>query len=529
MRRSRALRPIGLAFAILVAHALLSQIAVSQPGAAWAWGQNGDGQLGDGTTLSRLIPVPTSGPVVAASTAAGGNHSLFVDAVNGTVWAVGYNGYGQLGDGSTSNRTLPVQVAGLSGVAHVAAGSNSSYALRADGTVWAWGRNNSGQLGNGSTSSRLTPDQVVGLPAIRSLSAGSGHCLALDFEGNVWAWGSNGSGRLGDNSTTNRPTPVQVLGLTDVAAIAAGGTHSLALLNDGTVRAWGSNSSGQLGDGTTTNRLTRWPVNIESVRSISAGSAHSLAVKSDGTVWGWGSNGYGQIGDGSTFLRTSPVQTLGLLSAQTATAGGNTSFAVDELGRLWGWGNGESGRLAFGTDTSDKTTPIRCFTLNGVWSVAVGGAHAIAVRSRAGVLDLDLLDLVTSSDPIQFDMEVYAPNNGALLSRFSDRPFVDRLYVPIGESGPVDIRIKGGTWLARRITITGDSWVENLGSIRFHNGDANNDNAVNVADFLALRSAFGSVPGSPRWNPNADFDRNGAVNIDDFLIVRKNFGRSGDS
>jgi alpha-tubulin suppressor-like RCC1 family protein len=194
--------------------------------------------------------------------AAGGAHSLALKS-DGTVWAWGYNGYGQLGDGTTSSRSLPVPVSGLSGVTAIAAGNNGyitthSLALKSDGTVWAWGYNNYGQLGDNSTTARNSPTQVlsaVGQPftSVTAIAAGGGHSLALKADGTAWAWGYNYYGQLGDGSTTARGLPVQLPGLTGVTAIAAGDNHSLAASTDGTEWAWGSGGHGRLGNGLSTN------------------------------------------------------------------------------------------------------------------------------------------------------------------------------------------------------------------------------------------------------------------------------------
>ena len=257
------------------------------------------------TTTTTAPPATPS--IIATAAAAGDLHSLAVKP-DGTVWAWGYNYYGQVGDGTTTNRSTPVQVAGLSGVSAVAGGFDHSIALKTDGTVWAWGLNSSGQLGDGTTTNRTTPVQVTGLSGVTAIVSGGHHSMALKLDGSVWTWGYNISGQLGDGTSANRSSPVQVTGLSGVTAIAGGDFHSIALKIDGTVWTWGYNYYGQLGDGTTTNRYTPVQVTgLTGVNAIAGGDLHSIALKLDGTVWTWGFNGSGQLGDGTSTSRSTPV------------------------------------------------------------------------------------------------------------------------------------------------------------------------------------------------------------------------------
>lgn len=146
-----------------------------------------------------------------------------------SVSAWGGNSFGQLGDGTTTNRLTPVQVSGLSGLTLIAAGAEHTLALKSDGTLWAWGYNFYGWLGDGTTTDRLTPVEVSGLSGVSAIAAGEQHSLALKSDGTVWAWGRNLDGQLGDGTTTRgRLTPVQVGGLSGVMAIASGSYYNMA-------------------------------------------------------------------------------------------------------------------------------------------------------------------------------------------------------------------------------------------------------------------------------------------------------------
>jgi hypothetical protein len=183
-------------------------------------------------------------------------------------------------------------------VAKIAAGSDHSLILKIDGTLWACGANWRGQLGDGTTTDRSTPVQIMS--GVQSMAAGYCYSLILKTDGTLWACGSNVYGQLGDGTTTNRSTPVQIM--SGVKNMSAGETHSLILKTDGALWACGNNVYGQLGDGTTTNRST--PVQIMSgVKNMSAGETHSLILKTDGALWACGNNGYGKLGDGTATRR----------------------------------------------------------------------------------------------------------------------------------------------------------------------------------------------------------------------------------
>ena len=222
-----------------------------QNGSVWAWGANASAQLGDGTSTDRKTPVQVKDLANVTAIAAGYEFGLALRN-DGSVWAWGKNEYGQLGNCSGGVGSTPVQVHGMSGEAiAVAAGHSHGVALMNDGTVWAWGYNYFGQLGDGSETNRCTPVQVTGISDAKAISAGLGHTLAVTQDGSVWAWGSNVFGELGDGSYASSRAPVQVHGLTNATAVAASMTaHSVAVREDGTVWAWGSNGFGQFGDGT---------------------------------------------------------------------------------------------------------------------------------------------------------------------------------------------------------------------------------------------------------------------------------------
>ena len=249
-------------------------LALKSDGTVWAWGNNDYGQLGNGSVTPSYGGVAYAAQVTGLSNvvaiAAGHWHSVAVKS-DGSVWTWGLtstswdaNRNGQLGDGTTTTRLTPVRVLGvggvgyLSGVAKVAAGASFTLALKSDGTVYGWGTNLEGELGNGNKTTSLTPVQA-GVSNITDLAAGYWLSLALKSDGTVWAWGQNDMGQLGNGTTqalTGISTPAAVSGLSSVTAIHAGVSFGVALKSDGTVWAWGENASGQLGNSTTSNSST---------------------------------------------------------------------------------------------------------------------------------------------------------------------------------------------------------------------------------------------------------------------------------
>ena len=357
-------------------------LAVGPGGALFGWGRNGNGQLGDGTTTDRHTATLVGGsagiPLAGiTAVATGGSHSLAVGPA-GIVFAWGWNGYGQLGDGTTTDRHTAAPMNGpLAGITAVAAGDGHSLAVGPGGAVYAWGTNYAGELGDGTAADRHTPAQVTGpggtpLTGITAISAGGRHALAIGPGGTVYAWGGNDFGQLGDGTTTNRYRALQVNGpggapLTGVTAVAAGGVHSLAVGPGGTVYSWGHNSTGQLGDGTTTDRHLAVRVNgpsgpLAGVVAVAGGGSHSLAIGPGGTVYAWGYNVYGQLGESATTgMRQTAVQVNGPggtpLAGIAVVAGGDYySLAIGLAGTVYSWGDNSSGQLGDGT-TTDRYTP----------------------------------------------------------------------------------------------------------------------------------------------------------------------------
>ncbi|MFS0837055.1 RCC1 repeat- and reductase domain-containing protein [Paenibacillus sp. 1P03SA] len=332
---------------------------------------------------------------IAPSVAAGSFHSLALKD-DGTVWAWGNNDFGGLGNGTTKDSPIPIQVPNLNSVVKIAAGYGSSYAVKSDGTVWSWGKNNDGELGDGTLVKKLNPVQVPNLNGVVDIAAHFNSVFAVKSDGSVYAWGENSNANLGigvDIRNDKRPTPIKIKELSNIIAVDTGPTNSLALSSDGTVWGWGLNLNGLVGDGSTEKRISPVKVkNLESVKAISIGDG-SMAVKNDGSLWNWGRC------DISGFKSTCkavdirvPTQVPNVNELNDIVVGGNVAIALRKDGTLRTWGYNHSGQLGVGTiGTRDifytPQTPVfpNMDPFDKVMSIEANDNHVLAIRNDGTV------------------------------------------------------------------------------------------------------------------------------------------------
>lgn len=381
--------------------------ALLADGSAKCWGSNAHGELGSEISPGSLLPVAVTGGgggFAARDVAAGRDHTCAVRA-NGTVACWGSNDHGQLGDGTTTTRLSPVAVSGLSDpVVAIAAGEAHTCALVASGTVRCWGDNSSGQLGTGDMVNRLRPVTIIGIINAIGIAAGgtlgSSHTCVLLADGTVKCWGANGSGQLGTGNTLSSTVPVAVSGLRNAVSIAVGESHTCAQVAVSAAFCWGFNGSGQLGTPSTANPLLPGLVGLDNFVAIAGGNNHTCAVRADGSPWCWGNNLLGQLGIGSTVSQSVPM--FAGLSNAVAIAGGfgHTCALVADGSALVGpsarcWGDNSVGQLGNSTVTSSLTpVPVGKVVgnlttffspLQGAVGITTGRRHSCALQVNGGV------------------------------------------------------------------------------------------------------------------------------------------------
>ena len=346
-----------------------SAYALGANGQVWAWGDDMEGQLGNGSdNTASDVPLRVVGISRASALAASDNTAYALG--EGKVWAWGDDGQGQAANGKTAySQQRPEVISHLNGVTEVAAGGYSAYALGASGKVWAWGDNSMGQLGRSlSVTGAVLPHRVARLAGVERLIAGESTAYALRKGGTVWAWGDDAFGELGQRlPTPASPEPLRLARLRGVVMIAASAFTGFALARSGTVWAWGDGSFGLLGARQCRVQPRRRclpssvPVRVSGlghVVAIAAGGQSAYALAKGGTVWAWGGNTYGQLGNGSTRASTRPVRVARLHHVVSIAAGGSAGYALEADGTVWAWGDNSYGQLGNGTTVS-SAIPVR--------------------------------------------------------------------------------------------------------------------------------------------------------------------------
>ncbi|MBK8696623.1 MAG: hypothetical protein IPN17_31265 [Deltaproteobacteria bacterium] len=344
----------GVSGPINVSVGYLFSCGLNRDGSVRCWGYNGNGESGNASyTAYQVTPNTVGGGLANVTEIEGGHHHTCARVNGGTVRCWGYNGYGQLGDGTLNSTAIPTTVSGLTNVTRISSGIWHSCAMRGDGSVWCWGYGGNGQLGNGTyPGNQTTPVRVSGISNAVDISCGGYHCCAALADGTANCWGWNGYGQLGNGAPgADLATPTTVVGLTGVTKVSASYWNSCAIVAGGAVRCWGYGANGELGNGAYSSIYT--PVGVVGVSGatlIDSGYHHTCVRLSDSTSRCWGYNGHGQLGNGTFTSSPVPVsQGLGGVIEVTSSVYHTCAALTDGTVRCWGFndyyqlGNGTTG------------------------------------------------------------------------------------------------------------------------------------------------------------------------------------------
>ena len=340
-------------------------VAIRNDGKLFTWGINNNGQLGDGTTLNKSSPNQI-GSSSWSSISAGGGFTLAVKP-DGTLWTWGYNAFGQIGVGDAVNRSSPVQVTSPSvSWLSVSGGGIHSIATDTTGLLYAWGLGSSGELGLNDAANRSIPTQI-GTSSWSVVSAGNQFTMAIDSSSRLFSFGSNLQGRLGQGNAVNYSSPVQI-GTSNWSKVSAGTTHAIAIRSDSTLWAWGNGTNGELGYGSALSRSSPVQIGTSSWTSVAAAYLFSTAITTDGKLFTWGLGTSGETGFNTAVSRSSPVQVLATLALSFTVLGASNSAghaaAISTLGLLYTWGTGNVGQTGVG-DLQNRSSPVNIGTTTG--------------------------------------------------------------------------------------------------------------------------------------------------------------------
>ena len=356
-------------------------MGIKQDGTLWGMGNNVGGQLGDRSVISRSSPVQVGTLTNWAKVSAGKSHTIAIKT-DGTLWSWGYGDYGQLGTNQNFvSRSSPVQIGTDTNWSNIWTNWDTVHVIKTDGTLWGWGNNSQGTIGDNTAVNKSSPVQIGTQTNWSFVTNQASYTMAVKTDGTLWGWGYNQFGNIGDNTVTTRSSPVQIGTLTNWSSVALHtNLATAAVKTDGTLWNWGNGGSlGHAKISTASRTLSK--LSEKNWSNVSVADTHVLAVGTDGTLWAWGTNSVGYIGDNTTgTTRSAPVQ-IGSLSTWTyVAAGSSVSAGILSDGTLWTWGSGTNGRLGLNS-TVNRSSPVQVGTLSDWAKISMSPYDTIATKT----------------------------------------------------------------------------------------------------------------------------------------------------
>ena len=358
--------------------------AIKSDDTLWCWGNNGFGQIGDNTTTGVAIPTAVSGGGTWKQVSVTHFHSCAIKT-DDSVWCWGTNTNGQLGDGTSGTfRQVPTAVSGGGLWKHVEAGQNYSCGIKSDDTVHCWGANTYGATGqNTAAGNTLTPAAISGGGTWKSVSTFFRHTCGIKSDDTAWCWGYNSDGQIGDNTIINKLVPTAITGGGAWKMIYASYSTTCGIKTDNSAHCWGSNSNGVTGQASTSgNTLTPSAVlGGGSWKDISPGGSTACSIKTDGSLHCRGANTYGAVGNNMSTIQAVAVKISDNSDWKTSSSGAYHSCAIKSDDTLWCWGLNGNGQIGDGTSGTNRLTPTQV-SGGGTWKfVSAGINHTCGIKS----------------------------------------------------------------------------------------------------------------------------------------------------
>lgn len=339
--------------------------AIDEEGGLWLWGDNSDGEVGNGTTEEQVTPYKITAIDRKVEKIYYFDSNIYAIDEDGSLWAWGYNKKGQIGNGTNENQLTPYKITTIDKkILEVAYSSDTVYAIDEEGGLWSWGNNVAGQCGIGNNKNQTTPQKITAIDKkVIQVIAANSNMYAIDEDGAVWSCGGNGDGDLGIGSTTNQNIPQKITAINKkvikLDIMSYYGTI-YAIDEEGGLWSWGNNEKGQVGNGSTENQLTPYKIVAIDKKIIETTSSFGTvyALAEEGVLWSWGNNDQGHVGNGNIENQLIPYKITTIDKKINQIHFDNSAaFAIDEEGNLWSWGN-NNGIVGNGT-TEEQLTPYK--------------------------------------------------------------------------------------------------------------------------------------------------------------------------